>query len=211
MRSVSASSWSAQRNHSAGGAAPSGTWRPVAIPVRNSASRAATRLAPEFPTARFLFVGRGTEEGSLKKAAGELGISDRVVFLGFREDIPQITAALDLSVLPSVDCDASSAVLKEAMAVGRPVVATSIGGAGEIVLAGQTGLLVPPGDADALAQAIRTVLRSPDLGRSMGLLGQMRVRSLFSQERLVEGTLVAYRRVLDCRRTDLRGAKGPSA
>src|SRR6266850_2948887 len=117
--------------------------------------RAVAQLSTEFPSARFLFVGRGTEEMHLKEAARALGVSERVVFLGFREDVPQITAALDLSVLPSVDCDASSAVLKEAMAVGRPVVATSIGGADEIVRDGETGLLVKPEDSEGLARAIR--------------------------------------------------------
>jgi glycosyltransferase involved in cell wall biosynthesis len=168
--------------------------------------KAAARLAPEFPTARFLFAGRGSEEASLRNAAEELHIANRVEFLGFREDIPQITAALDLSVLPSVDCDASSAVLKEAMAVGRPVVATTIGGAGEIIQAGQTGLLVPPGDPEALAEAIRAILRSADRGRSMGILGQKRVRALFSQDRLVDGTLDAYRKALERWSIGYRGA-----
>jgi glycosyltransferase involved in cell wall biosynthesis len=172
--------------------------------------RAAARLATEFPTARFLFAGRGTEESTLRKAAQELRIAERVQFLGFREDIPQITAALDLSVLPSVDCDASSAVLKEAMAVGRPVVATSIGGAGEIIQAGHTGLLVPPGDPDALADGIRAILRRADRGRSMGILGQKRVRSLFSQERLVQGTLDAYVKALERWSGGFRGAARPA-
>lgn len=158
--------------------------------------RAAARLVPEFPQVRFLLAGRGTEEANLKAAARELGIGERVRFLGFREDVPEITAALDLSVLPSVDCDASSAVLKEAMAVGRPVVATSIGGAAEIVRHGETGLLVPPGDAVALADAIRQILSRPDRGRALGVRGRQRVRAEFTQDRLVEGTLEAYRKVL---------------
>jgi glycosyltransferase involved in cell wall biosynthesis len=172
--------------------------------------RAAARIAPEFPSARFLFAGRGTEEEALKKAAADLGIGEKVVFLGFREDIPRITAALDLSVLPSVDCDASSAVLKEAMAVGRPVVATSIGGAGEIIRDGETGLLVPPGDPAALAEAIAAVLRRPDHGRAMGTSGRERVRSLFTRERLAEGTLEAYRKALERWARGFRGAAGPS-
>ena len=172
--------------------------------------RAAARIAREFPNARFLFAGRGTEEEALKKAAADLGLSARVTFLGFREDVPEITAALDLSVLPSVDCDASSAVLKEAMAVGRPVVATSIGGAGEIVQEGETGLLVPPANPEALAGAMAAILRRPDRGRSMGVKGRDRVRSLFSQDRLVEGTLLAYRKTLERWAQGFRGASGPA-
>jgi glycosyltransferase involved in cell wall biosynthesis len=157
--------------------------------------RAAARLAEEFPRARYLFVGQGTAEKDLRAAAQDLGIGDRVMFLGFREDVPEVTAALDVSVLPSIDCDASSAVLKEAMAVGRPVVATRIGGAEEIVADGETGLLVPPGDDAALAAAIRSILLRPDRGRGMGERGRGRVGA-FGRERLVEGTLEAYRRVL---------------
>jgi L-malate glycosyltransferase len=164
--------------------------------------RAAAQVAREFPGARFLFAGRGTEEEALKRAAADLGISGKVAFLGFREDIPEVTAALDLSVLPSVDCDASSAVLKEAMAAGRPVVATDIGGAAEIVEEGETGFVVPAADPEALAAAIASVLRKPDRGRGMGAAGRERVRSLFSQERLVAGTLAAYRETIE------RGRRG---
>jgi len=171
--------------------------------------RAAARIAKEFPAARFLFAGRGTAEEVLKEAAVDLGISERVAFLGFREDVPQITAALDLSVLPSVDCDASSAVLKEAMAVGRPVVATSIGGAGEIIQDGETGLLVPPADPEALAEAMAAILRRPDHGLSMGARGRERVLSLFTRDRLVEGTLDAYRKTQERWAHGFRGAAGP--
>jgi glycosyltransferase involved in cell wall biosynthesis len=159
--------------------------------------KAAAQVASELPAVRFLFVGRGTEEERLRREAANLGLAERVRFLGFREDIPQITAALDLSVLPSVDCDASSAVLKEAMAVGKPVVATDIGGAREIVEHGKTGLVVPPGDPVALAQAIKQILQREDRGRAMGKEGQRRVKSEFSIRRLVEGTLAAYRRALE--------------
>jgi len=158
--------------------------------------RAAAKLREEFPQARFLFVGVGDGEPTLRAAVQELGIDDRVRFLGFRDDVPQVMAALDLLVLPSIDCDASSGVLKEAMAVGRPVVATAIGGAAEIIDEGRTGLVVPPADPERLAEAMREILSRPDRGRDMGRLGQERVSS-FSQDRLVEGTLEAYRRVLE--------------
>jgi glycosyltransferase involved in cell wall biosynthesis len=159
--------------------------------------RAAAKIAPAFPTARFVFVGRGSDEMLLRQTAAELGIAERVIFMGFREDIPEITAALDLSVLPSIDCDASSAVLKEAMAMGRPVVATIIGGAGDIVEADKTGLLVPHADPEALATAIGTILGMPDRGRAMGERGQQRVVAHFTRERLVEQTLATYRKVLE--------------
>jgi glycosyltransferase involved in cell wall biosynthesis len=159
--------------------------------------RAVAQIAADLPAARFLFAGRGSEEEALRREAASLGLAERVRFLGFREDIPEITAALDLSVLPSVDCDASSAVLKEAMALGKPVVATDIGGAREIVEHGRTGLIVPPGDSDALAHAIKQILQQEDRGRAMGKAGQLRVKSEFSIRRMAEGTLLAYRRALE--------------
>ncbi len=157
--------------------------------------RAAAQLVGKVPGVRFVFAGAGDDEPMLKQAAVELGIGEQVQFLGFRDDMPEVIAALDLLVLPSVDCDASSAALKEAMAVGRPAVATTVGGAAEIVRDGETGLLVPPHDADALASAIEKILRLPDHGRSMGTLGQEVVRA-FTQDRMVEGTLEAYYKVL---------------
>ena len=171
--------------------------------------KAVSRIAPKFPSARFLFVGTGTEEERLRHETAALGLSDRVRFLGFRDDIPALTAALDLSVLPSVDCDASSAVLKEAMAVGRPVVATDIGGASEIVEDGTTGLIVPPADPDSLARAMAQILEREDCGRAMGEAGARRVRERFGRNRLAEGTLDAYRRAL--LRRSLRGDGGKQA
>jgi glycosyltransferase involved in cell wall biosynthesis len=170
--------------------------------------RAAARLAGEFPDARFVFAGTGSEEANLRAAAAEMGIDPRVHFLGFRNDVPQVISALDLLVLPSVDCDASSAALKEAMAIGRPVVATTVGGASEIVRDGETGLLVAPGDDEALAAAIARVLRLPDHGRSTGEQGCRAVKA-FSQERLVEGTLAAYTKALG-RESRRRRAKAVS-
>jgi glycosyltransferase involved in cell wall biosynthesis len=121
--------------------------------------------------------------------------------------MPEITAALDLSVLPSIDCDASSAVLKEAMALAKPVVATDMGGARDIVEVGKTGLLVPPGDSEALAQAVGEILLSGDRGRTRRE-GQRRVQSHFGQKRLVEGTLIAYRAAL-MRHPAGSGSSGP--
>jgi glycosyltransferase involved in cell wall biosynthesis len=174
--------------------------------------RAAAALAGELPGARFVFAGTGSEEANLRAAAAELGIQDRVNFLGFRDDIPQVISALDLLVLPSVDCDASSAALKEAMAIGRPVVATTVGGASEIVRDGETGVLVPPGDSGALGAAIARILRLPDHGRSMGELGWEAVKA-FSQDRLVEGTLEAYYKALghESRRRRARAASPSGA
>lgn len=158
--------------------------------------RAAAMLATRHPEACTLLVGTGRKEPELRALAASLGVDARVRFLGFRDDVPAITAALTVSVLPSVDCDASSAVLKEALACGVPVVATDIGGASEIVRDGETGFVVPPRAPDRLAAALDTLLGDPARAAAMGRKGALDVAARFSPDRLAEETLAAYRRVL---------------
>jgi glycosyltransferase involved in cell wall biosynthesis len=154
-------------------------------------------LAGQRPGLHLLLAGEGDAEPRLRGRAEERGVRDRVHFLGFRDDVPDVIEALDLLVLPSVDCDASSGVLKEAMACRKAVVTTDVGGAREIVVEGETGLVVPPGDGPALARATADLLDDPDRRRSMGERGEERVRREFSRERLVERTLAVYEEVLE--------------
>src|SRR5439155_2669521 len=114
---------------------------------------AAADAASELPDARFVVIGRGEAETSLRRAAERLGIAPRVAFAGFREDMPDVFAGLDLFVLSSVSGEGSPAVLKEAMAAGTPLVVTALDGIEEIVEDARHGLLVPPGNAPALARA----------------------------------------------------------
>jgi glycosyltransferase involved in cell wall biosynthesis len=109
------------------------------------------------PDARLLIVGEGSERNSLEAQAASLGISDRVVFTGRREDVPAVTAALDVAVLPSYR-EAQGLSVLEAMALSRPVVASNVGGIPEMIEDGVSGLLVPPGDCDSLAGAIVRLL-----------------------------------------------------
>jgi glycosyltransferase involved in cell wall biosynthesis len=109
------------------------------------------------PEAYLLIVGEGSERNSLEAQAGELGITDRVVFTGRREDVPAVTAALDVAVLPSYR-EAQGLSVLEAMALSRPVVASNVGGIPEMIEDGVTGLLVPAGDSPALAKAITRLL-----------------------------------------------------
>ena len=111
----------------------------------------------EHPEAWLLVVGEGSERNSLEAQAGSLGISDHVVFTGRREDVPAVTAALDVAVLPSYR-EAQGLSVLEAMALSRPVVASNVGGIPEMIEDGVTGLLVPPGNRDALADAINHLL-----------------------------------------------------
>jgi glycosyltransferase involved in cell wall biosynthesis len=158
------------------------------------------------PGALLLVAGMGPDEKELREEVDARGLGGSVRFLGFRDDIPEITSLLDVAVLPSVGCDASSASIKEAMAMGCPVVATDIGGAREILRDGETGRIVAPGDPQALASAILALLDDPAASRAMGEAARSDVRARFSPERLGDGIAAVYERL-----TDRRGIGAPVA
>jgi len=146
--------------------------------------RAVPRVLAEFPQACVVLIGDGPLRGELKELTAELGISPHVVFLGTRHDIPECLAALDLFVLPSLN-EGMGRALVEAMAVGCPVVATCVGGIPDVVTDGATGLLVPPRDDRALADAILTLLRDRRLLAAYGEAAQRRVDERFDIETMV--------------------------
>jgi len=116
---------------------------------------------------------------------------------GFRRDVPEVMAALDLLVLPSTKTEAISQVIQQALAVGTPVVATTIGGSPEVIRHGETGLLVPPADATALAGAIVASLRDPAQARAMAAAGQAFVHAHLTVDRMMERTVRIYENLLD--------------
>lgn len=134
--------------------------------------------------AKFLVVGDGERRGELEGLARSLGLQGEVLFLGWRRDLPRVYADLDVVVLSSLN-EGSPVSLIEALAAARPVVATDVGGVGEVVVDGETGLLVPPKDAAALAQAILTLLADPQRGQRLGLAGRQRVYPQHAAQRLV--------------------------
>src|SRR5207302_1237241 len=146
--------------------------------------RAVPRVLAEFPQACVVLIGDGPLRGELKELTAELGISPHVVFLGTRHDIPECLTALDLFVLPSLN-EGMGRALVEAMAVGCPVVATCVGGIPDVVTDGATGLLVPPRDDRALADAILTLLRDRRLLAAYGEAAQRRVDERFDIETMV--------------------------
>ena len=141
--------------------------------------RAAARVASRFPLAQFVLVGDGPYRKDWEELAWQLGISPRTHFLGDRHDITSVLAALDVIVSASRSESLSNAIL-EAMAAGRPVVATRVGGNPELVRDRETGLLVAPDDAGALAAAIEIVLASPFLAREWGENARRIARANFS-------------------------------
>lgn len=150
------------------------------------------------PDTNFVLAGEGRERMRLEDMARTLGIDRRVLFLGHREDVPELLAACDLFVLPSLYEGLPVSVL-EAMAAGKPVIATAIGGTEEAVSNGETGLLVPPRNPPALAVAIRSVLSDPLLARRLGLAGRERALQDFSAEKMVREVTQLYERVLSGR------------
>jgi glycosyltransferase involved in cell wall biosynthesis len=120
------------------------------------------RVRSAVPSARLLVVGEGAERAALEAQASRLGISPFVIFAGMREDIAAHLRLCDVAVVSSTD-DGLSLAAMEALSAGVPLVATRVSGLSSIVRDGENGLLVPPGDADALASAVIRVLRNPVL------------------------------------------------
>ena len=154
--------------------------------------RAAAGLKKHLPGLVLLFAGTGPNESQLRLQAEELGLAGSVRFLGFRNDVAEVQAAFDVAVLPSVGCDASSASIKEAMALGVPVIASDIGGARNIIDDGVTGIIVRPGQPDDLGAALRAVLDDSAGARVMADRARQEVALRFSLARLTEQTLAAY-------------------
>jgi glycosyltransferase involved in cell wall biosynthesis len=157
---------------------------------------AAPRVLAERPDTRFLIVGDGVGFDEVRRRVAALGLADRVVMTGFRRDVPEVMAALDVLVLPSVRSEAAPQVIPQALAVGTPVIGTAVGGIPEIVRDGETGRLVPPGDAKALAEAILEVLRDPARARAMAKRGQALVQERFTFEATMRATTAVYEELL---------------
>ncbi len=159
---------------------------------------AANRLLAQRRDVRFVSIGGEKEAGDLndiRKAAAELGITDRISFLGRREDAVRFIAAADVYVSPA-DVEGLPVTILEALAVARPVVATSVGGVPGIIGHEETGLLVPPGDPEALAAGIGRLLDSPQLAAALGEQGRALVESEYGLEAMVRATEAVYTEVL---------------
>jgi len=157
--------------------------------------KAARMILDEVENARFLIVGGGPLEDELKALAFKLGIWPQTIFTGFRDDVPNLLATMDVFVLPSLWEGVPMALL-EAMAMAKPVVATEVGGIPEIVIDGVTGLLVPPRDPDALAEAIIALLQDRERAEAMGQAGRERVEKYFTVERMVQKTEALYEELI---------------
>ena len=159
---------------------------------------AAQTVVREFPSTRFVLVGDGQDRKKCENQVANLGLRQNFLFLGRRKDVPEILACCDVAVLPSRAEGLPNAVL-EYLASGLPTVATEIGGITEIIQDGNTGVLVPPENSDALARAVARLLRDPELSRKLGRSGREYVQRNFSFERLVREVDALYTELLESR------------
>jgi glycosyltransferase involved in cell wall biosynthesis len=159
------------------------------------------RACPAVDRVRFVVAGEGPERVRLESQAAELGIRDRVLFLGYRTDVPELLAASDAFVLPSL-YEGTSLALLEAMAAGKAVVASAASGTDELVVHAQSGLLCPPGNVEALVHALRRIRDDPEARARLGAAATQRAAVHFSAAETTRRVTGVY--------DDLLGKRGGS-
>ncbi len=132
--------------------------------------------------------GTGPQEVEIKKLVLNKGLEKEIIFLGFRDDIPRVLKTLDIFALMSLTIESFSMAAVEAMAMEVPVIATNIGGIPEVIDDGKTGIIIPPGNADALCEAIKYLIQNPGVRIQMGKNGRARVLERFTIEQNVRKT-----------------------
>lgn len=156
---------------------------------------AAVQVVQEEPDVRFVVVGDGELRADLERDVRERGLDGRFVFLGQRDDVPELLTGFDVFALAS-EFEGMCLAVAEALALEKPVVATRVGGVPQTILQGETGLLVPPRDSAALADALLWMLRHPEDARLMAVAGRERVGRLYPLDRMVTDTAALYDRLL---------------
>jgi glycosyltransferase involved in cell wall biosynthesis len=167
------------------------------FPIKNHRLflQAAALVAAQQATVRFVIVGDGVLRGAMEQETREMGIADRVLFTGWRHDLPAIYADLDILVVSS-DNEGTPVSAIEAMAAGCPVVATRVGGLPDLIDDRNTGRLVPPRNESALAGAILDLLSSPDTARELGINAKKAVDKRFAVARLISDMDHFYRTLI---------------
>ncbi len=153
--------------------------------------QAARSVITQVPNVKFMFVGEGYLRRELEALTHQLDLGDYVIFTGFRTDIPKVTAIFDIAVLASF-FEGLGRVLLESMIQGKPVIATKVGGIVDVVDDGKTGILVPPGDVTALAEAMITLIADEDLRIRMGKAGRAKIDAKFSAQTMVSQIKIVY-------------------
>jgi glycosyltransferase involved in cell wall biosynthesis len=171
------------------------------VPIKDVPTflKAAALVRKALPACRFALVGDGEERSLLEEEVSRLGLAEAVSFCGWRRDIGAVYGDLDVVVNSSRN-EGTPVALIEALAASRPVVATRVGGTPDLLGEGARGLLVPPGEAEALAAAILETLRSPEAARLRALAGRDHVLARHSLSRLIEDVDALYRELLAAKR-----------
>jgi glycosyltransferase involved in cell wall biosynthesis len=154
------------------------------------------RALTELPGVTAIVAGEGPARGDLERLADELGLSERVRFLGWRDDVDAVIRSVDVLALPSRNESAPIAIV-EAMLGGIPTVASDVGGVPELVLHGETGYLVPPDDPHALAAALRRLLDDPELRARFGARGRELAEERHDPAKSARMFEAIYRELLD--------------
>lgn len=166
------------------------------VPIKNHALflKVARLLLEKHNNLRFAIVGGGELQEQSEALARQLGISDRVVFAGWRSDIDKVYADTDITVLTS-DNEGTPVCLIESLSAGVPVVSTDVGGVRDVVFDGRNGYLAPKGDAEALAAAVEKLIQSPDERARMGINGKVDAAERHSFSRLSDDIVSVYRQL----------------
>ncbi|MBI4697821.1 MAG: glycosyltransferase family 4 protein [Nitrospirae bacterium] len=149
------------------------------------------------PEAKFIIAGDGPQFDNLKQQVAGLGIEKNVIMTGFRNDVPEIMAALDMFILPSIASEATSQVIPQALAIGKPVIATDAGGLSEIIEDNVTGLLIPPKNPDAIAGAILKMAKHKEQAMEMAARGREKILKGYTFDHMINSTIAVYNRVME--------------
>jgi glycosyltransferase involved in cell wall biosynthesis len=156
--------------------------------------RAAAKLARRFEDVFFVLVGDGDNRRDYEALVDQLGLRGRLLFLGWRRDVPNVLGNLDIVVLPTVnDFEGTPLAVIEALAANRPVVATDVGGVSEVIRDGETGRLVPIRDDDAIVEAVASLLDDPVAGAAMSAAGREMVSRLYREADMIAAAETYYR------------------
>jgi glycosyltransferase involved in cell wall biosynthesis len=163
---------------------------------RLAREKAYARLIQSFaalkrPDVALLLVGDGAEGPTLRRQSEELGLAEKVHFVGWQADVRPLLAVMDVFALPS-NFEAMPFSILEAMSMRKPVVASDVGGVREMVIEGKTGYIVPPGDIARLTDRLRLLIESPDLRGELGSAGRVLVMESFSEESMIRRTVDIY-------------------
>lgn len=162
----------------------------------NYALNAMAQLMPDYPNLHYVIVGDGILRSELQQQAQNLGIAEKVHFLGWRTDAGKLMQQFDILLAPSL-WEGFGLVFLEAMAQNLPIVTSRVSAIPEVVVENETGFLVPPQDSSAIANAVKMLLDNPELAKQIGENGWKRLETYFNPRRMIDQTAALYREIMN--------------